>query len=234
MSAQSSSYKEQQLQELFEQIRNCQACKLSKTRNKMVFGEGSADADILFIGEGPGKEENETGRPFVGRAGQLLTAIIEKGMALSRSSVYIANIVKCRPTVDMAGTRDRPPDEEEVNACSPFLLRQIEIIDPRVIITLGNPSTRFLLKTKAGITTLRGRWHMYRHIPVMPTYHPSYILRNGNDSSPLKRDVWNDVKEVLHYLSTGELPADLKRQIDEHKSRFVLHEKTTDRQGRLF
>jgi len=229
-----TSQKSELLKNLYESVQDCRKCKLSTTRDKLVFGEGSADAQILFVGEGPGKDENESGRPFVGRAGQLLTAIIEKGMGIARGDVYIANIVKCRPTVDMAGSRDRPPDEEEVAACSPILLRQIEIIDPRVIITLGNPSTHFLLNTRSGITSLRGRWHLFRHIPVMPTYHPSYILRNGNDSSPLKRDVWNDVKAVLAYLDRGELPEEIAARQRVLRSPVQLTQKSTDPQGRLF
>jgi DNA polymerase len=155
----------------------------------------------MFIGEGPGKQEDLQGIPFVGRAGELLTSIIEKGMQLTRDDVFIANIVKCRPTVDMAGTRDRPPDKEEVKACYWILLKQIEIIDPQVIITLGNPATKFILKTEIGITKMRGKFGNYQGIPVMPTYHPSYILRNGGDSSPLKKDVWHDIKEVLKFLN---------------------------------
>ncbi len=189
---------------LREEIGDCRRCRLSTTRNTIVFGEGSPEARVMFIGEGPGKDEDIQGRPFVGRAGQLLTAIIEKGMQMRREDVYICNIVKCRPTVDMAFQRDRPPDEEETAACSGFLLRQIEIIKPEVIITLGNPSTRFLLKTKTGITKMRGSWYSFNGIPVMPTYHPSYILRNGGDSSPLKRDVWEDIKKVLAALDSKD------------------------------
>ena len=185
------------LKELETEALGCLKCKLSGTRTKVVFGEGNPLADIMFIGEGPGRDEDISGRPFVGRAGELLTKIIEKGMSVPRSQVYIANITKCRPTVDLQMTRDRPPDEEEVAACSPYLVKQIDIIRPKVIITLGNPSTRFLLKTKIGITQLRGVWAEFRGIPVMPTYHPSYILRNGGDNSPLKRDVWEDIKKVL-------------------------------------
>ena len=154
----------------------------------------------MFIGEGPGKTEDETGRPFVGRAGELLTRIIENGMGLSRQDVYIANVVKCRPTVDQKGVKDRPPDPEETAACSPYLIRQIELIKPEVIVTLGNPSTRFLLNTQIGITKLRGIWGEYRGIPLMPTYHPSYVLRNGGEKSPLRRDVWEDIKMVMEKL----------------------------------
>ena len=185
-------------------IGNCRRCKLHTTRNTIVFGEGNPEASVMFIGEGPGKDEDAQGRPFVGKAGQLLTAVIEKGMKLKRSDVYIANVVKCRPTVNMELKRDRPPDDEEIAACGPFLKRQIEIINPKVIVTLGNPSTKFLVNPKEGITKVHGVWHLYNNIPVMPTFHPSYILRNGGDSSPLKRLLWEDIKKVIAYCN-GEI-----------------------------
>ncbi|MCB1199305.1 MAG: uracil-DNA glycosylase [Leptospiraceae bacterium] len=188
------------LQQLKLQAESCIACKLATTRNRVVFGEGNPDARVMFIGEGPGRREDELGRPFVGRSGELLTRIIENGMKLSRESVYIANIVKCRPTVDMAMQKDRAPDQEEVAACSHFLQKQIELIQPEVIVTLGGPSTKFILNSKEGITRLRGQWHSYREIPVMPTFHPSYILRNGGDKSPLKKDVWHDIQLVMKKL----------------------------------
>lgn len=188
------------LDDLKEEALQCRRCRLCETRNTVVFGEGNPEARLMFIGEGPGRTEDETGRPFVGRAGELLTRIIENGMRLRREDVYIANVVKCRPTVDGLGKKDRPPDPEETAACSPFLLRQIELIQPEVIVTLGNPSTRFLLKTQEGITKLRGREASYEGIPVFPTYHPSYVLRNGGDSSPLKKDVWADIKKVMAKL----------------------------------
>lgn len=124
-------------------------------------------------------------------------------MKLSREDVYIANVVKCRPTVDMAFQRDRPPDDEEKAACGPFLKKQIGIIRPLVIVTLGNPSTQYLLQTKQGITKLRGTWCAYGDIPVMPTYHPAYVLRNGDMKSPLKKDVWEDIKMVMQKLDGG-------------------------------
>jgi len=185
---------------LEERYRSCELCKLSRTRSRVVFGEGNPEAELMFIGEGPGRQEDLTGRPFVGRSGELLTRIIEKGMGVERSRVYIANIVKCRPTVDLKFEKDRPPDAEELAACSPALLRQIEIIAPRVIVTLGGPSTKFLLDSRAGITALRGKWADFKGIPVMPTYHPSYVLRNGGDSSPLKKEVWHDIKLVMQKL----------------------------------
>lgn len=189
------------LEKLYSENSSCAGCKLHTTRNKFVFGAGNPDSEIMFIGEGPGKDEDIQGVPFVGRAGELLTSIIEKGMLLTREDVYIANVVKCRPTVDMAGTRDRPPEKDEVEACSWMLLKQIEIIKPKVLITLGNPATRFILKTEEGITRIRGKFAEYNGIKVMPTYHPSYILRNGGANSPLKKDVWEDIKKVLNYLN---------------------------------
>ncbi len=192
------------LLELRGEIGECTRCKLCATRTTIVFGEGNPAARVMFIGEGPGREEDLQARPFVGRAGQLLTAIIEKGMKLRREDVYIANVVKCRPTVDMAFQRDRPPDDDEKAACGPFLKKQIGIIRPRVIVTLGNPSTQYLLQTKQGITKLRGTWCAYGDIPVMPTYHPAYVLRNGDMKSPLKKDVWEDIKMVMQRLEGGQ------------------------------
>lgn len=194
--------KAEALTNLYEQVKNCKGCKLHTTRNKLVFGEGSPYADIFFIGEGPGREENIQGRPFVGRAGMLLSAIIEKGMLLSREDVYIGNIVKCRPTLNMEGTRDRPPEKDEVAACSWILEKQIDIIQPKVIITLGNPSTKFILNTTTGITKMRGKWAEYKGIKVMPTYHPSYIIRQGgiNSTSVAKKECWEDIKKVLTFL----------------------------------
>lgn len=188
------------LQELSSEVSQCRRCRLATTRTQTVFGEGNPNADILFIGEGPGRDEDLSGRPFVGRAGQLLTRIIEGGMGVSREEVYIANLVKCRPTVDLAFKKDRPPEKDELEACVPFLHRQIELIDPKVIITLGSPSSKYILNTTTGITKLRGEWGNFKGIPVMPTYHPSYVLRNGGDKSPLRRDVWEDIKKVLVYL----------------------------------
>ena len=192
-------------EELQQEVLQCQSCPLATTRNRVVFGEGNPNATVMFIGEGPGKQEDLTGRPFVGPAGELLTRIIEGGMKLKRSDVYIANIVKCRPTVDMKMQRDRPPEPEEVRACSPYLLEQIKLIAPGVIITLVSPATKFILNTSAGITRLRGKWGRFMDIPVMPTFHPSYVLRNGGPTSPLRREVWEDIKLVLSYLDTIEV-----------------------------
>jgi len=190
------------LADLKQEALACTLCRLAATRTQVVFGEGSEKARLMFIGEGPGKDEDASGRPFVGRAGQLLTRIIENGLKLKREDVYIANVVKCRGGVDGLGKKDRPPEPTEVAACSGYLRRQIELIRPEVIVTLGNPSTRFLLNTTEGITKLRGKWHEYNGIAVMPTYHPSFLLRNGGDAgnTPYKRDVWNDMKQVIEKL----------------------------------
>ncbi len=190
---------------LEEEALQCKRCKLCTTRTRVVFGEGNPGADIMFIGEGPGKQEDLQGRPFVGRAGELLTRIIEKGIGIPRSQVYIANIVKCRPTVDLKFLKDRPPEPDEVESCTPYLLKQIEIIRPSVIVTLGNPSTKYLLNTTTGITKMRGNWGEFEGVPVMPTYHPSYLLRNGGDKSPLRKDVWEDIKKVMEKLGM-EIP----------------------------
>ena len=192
--------KSEQLAILKEQAHACTRCKLSTTRHQVVFGEGNENADVMFIGEGPGHQEDLSGRPFVGPAGEFLTRIIELGMGVPRSQVYIANIVKCRPTQDLQMKRDRPPDPQETASCVPFLRGQIELIQPEVIVTLGSPATKFILGTDTGITRLRGQWARFNDIPVMPTYHPSYILRQGGLRSPLRREVWEDIKKILDYL----------------------------------
>jgi DNA polymerase len=195
-----SGNKMRDLNILKEEASQCERCRLSTTRSTVVFGEGSPEARVMFIGEGPGRQEDLTGRPFVGRAGELLTRIIENGMGLPRSEVYIANIVKCRPTVDLKMEKDRPPDADELKACSSFLLKQIELIRPAVIVTLGGPSTKFILNTDIGITKLRGRWGDFNGIPVMPTFHPSYVLRNGGEKSPLRKEVWGDIQLVMERI----------------------------------
>ena len=181
------------LRELRGVLGDCQRCKLSQGRGRIVYGVGRADADIMFIGEGPGEDEDRAGEPFVGRAGQLLTDIITKGMKLRREDVYIANVVKCRPP------RNRDPEPDEVAACEPFLNRQIELVRPRVIIALGRAAAQTLLRSHEAISRLRGRWHDYRGIRLMPTFHPAYLLRNPGD----KRLVWEDIKSVLRELGTA-------------------------------
>jgi len=173
-----------------EELGDCTRCKLHKGRRNIVFGEGNPNAALVFVGEGPGQEEDEQGRPFVGAAGQLLTDIIVKGMRLNREDVYICNIVKCRPP------NNRNPEPDEIMACEPFLIKQLQAIKPKIIIGLGNIAVKTLLKTKQGITSLRGTWKTYQGIPLMPTFHPAYLLRTPAD----KRLVWDDIKKVLAEL----------------------------------
>jgi DNA polymerase len=178
------------LEALREFIGDCQRCKLGAGRTNLVFGVGDPKTDLMFVGEGPGAEEDARGEPFVGRAGQLLTDIIERGMGMARSDVYICNVVKCRPP------GNRNPEPDEVAACEPFLMRQIELVAPRVIVGLGTFAVQALLKVKTPISKLRGSWHEIRGIKLMPTFHPAYLLRNPGD----KRLVWADIQEVLKVL----------------------------------
>lgn len=198
---QQSPYADFDLPALAIDAGNCTKCPLHETRNSVVFGVGNTDADLMFIGEAPGADEDRRGEPFVGRAGQLLTQIIESGMKLKRADVYIANVLKCRPP------GNRNPEADEVATCSPYLMRQIELIQPKVIVALGSFAAQMLLDTKIGITKLRGEFHEYdgtglRVLPhkkppaIMPTYHPAYLLRNPN----AKREVWEDIKKVLAFL----------------------------------
>lgn len=172
------------------ELGDCRRCKLSDDRNQLVFGEGNPVADLMFVGEAPGRDEDRQGRPFVGRAGQLLTKIIE-AIGLKREEVYIANILKCRPP------ENRNPEPDEVASCSPFLFQQIEAIQPRVIVALGAYAARTLLDTDRAISKLRGRFHEYRGTQLMPTYHPSYLLRNPG----AKRPVWEDMQLVRDLLN---------------------------------
>lgn len=181
------AYQAKTLEELRTAIGDCRRCKLWPGRTHLVFGVGNPKAEIMFIGEGPGRDEDLQGEPFVGRAGQLLTDIIVKGMALSRKEVYIANVVKCRPP------ENRNPEPDEVESCEPFLKKQIEIVNPRIIVGLGKFAVQTLLRTKEPITRLRGNWRDYHGIKFMPTLHPAYLLRNPGD----KKLVWEDIKKVL-------------------------------------
>lgn len=179
------------LQSVREEIGDCKRCKLCEKRTHIVFGVGDPNARLMFIGEGPGRDEDLQGEPFVGRAGQLLTKMIE-AMGLKRPDVYIANIVKCRPP------DNRYPEPDEVETCLPFLIRQVEAIRPRVLITLGNLATQTILQTKTGITALHGTFRDYLGIPLMPTYHPAFLLRNPN----MKRPCWEDLQKVMEFLGT--------------------------------
>jgi DNA polymerase len=170
---------------------SCTRCKLHTLgRRQVVFGVGNPNADLMFVGEGPGADEDIQGEPFVGRAGQLLTKIIE-AIGMTRQEVYIANVIKCRPP------QNRNPEPDEVEKCEPFLLRQIETIKPKVIVALGKFAAQSLLKTTEPITRLRGREYKYRDAILMPTYHPAFLLRNPSS----KREVWEDMKRVRAILA---------------------------------
>ncbi len=171
------------------ELGDCRRCPLGDRRHRLVFGEGNPNAELVFVGEAPGADEDAQGRPFVGRAGQLLTKIIA-AMGLKREDVYICNILKCRPP----GNRNPLPDE--IAACEPFLIRQLEAIRPRVICAMGSIAARALLKSEAPISVLRGRFHSYQGIPLMPTYHPAYLLRNPG----AKKQVWEDVQLIMRML----------------------------------
>ncbi|TMA62558.1 MAG: uracil-DNA glycosylase [Deltaproteobacteria bacterium] len=181
------------LAELREAIGDCRRCKLAPHRTHVVFGVGNPRARLVFVGEAPGRDEDVQGEPFVGRAGQLLTEIITKGMRLRREDVYIANVIKCRPP------ENRNPEPDEVATCEPFLVRQLELIAPEVIVALGKFAAQTLLRTKTPITQLRGRWFDYHGIRLMPTFHPAYLLRNPGD----KRLVWEDIRKVMGALGIG-------------------------------
>ena len=178
------------LEDVKKELGDCQRCSLGRLRTNIVFGEGNTRAEIVFVGEAPGGDEDVQGRPFVGRAGQLLTRIVE-AMGLKRADVYICNILKCRPP------GNRNPRPEEITACEPFLIKQLEAINPRVICALGTFAARTLLKTDVPITILRGKFHSYHGIQLMPTYHPAYLLRNPG----AKKQVWEDVQKMMKLLS---------------------------------
>jgi DNA polymerase len=176
-----------------EDIGDCTRCKLHQLgRRQVVFGVGNPSADLMFVGEAPGQDEDLQGIPFVGRAGQLLTKIIE-AIALTREDVYIANVIKCRPP------QNRNPEQDEVDTCEPFLFQQIDVIKPKVIVALGTFAARALLRTLDPISRLRGRVYEYRGARLIPTFHPAYLLRNPSS----KREVWEDMKLVRKILAEG-------------------------------
>ena len=181
--------KDDTLLKIREDMGDCTRCKLHKARNKIVFGDGNPNAELVFVGEGPGADEDAQGLPFVGRAGTLLTQMIE-AMGLQRKEVYICNVVKCRPP------ENRTPEPDEVLTCSPFLLRQIDVIKPKVIVCLGAVAAKTLLETTRGISHFRGEWQDWRGHKLMATYHPAYLLRNP----PAKADVWKDLQKVMAEL----------------------------------
>ncbi len=178
-------------------IGDCRRCRLCEGRHTIVFGSGSENARLVFIGEGPGADEDEQGLPFVGRAGQLLTQMIDntaakEGIPIRRSDVYICNVVKCRPP------ENRTPLPDEMEICGEFLYRQILAIRPKAICALGATAMKALLNTKEGITKSRGKWHKWRDFPLMVTYHPSYLLRQYNQQA--RREAWEDLKTLLHFV----------------------------------
>jgi uracil-DNA glycosylase len=181
--------KDDTLERIRADIGDCTRCRLCEQRNKIVFGSGNAKAELVFVGEGPGRDEDMQGLPFVGRAGKLLTQMIE-AMGLTRDQVYIANVVKCRPP------NNRPPEKDEVATCIPFLLRQLEVIHPKVIVCLGSTAAQNLLGTIKSISHFRGQWFDFRGMQLMATYHPAYLLRNP----PAKADVWKDLQKVMGVL----------------------------------
>ncbi len=191
------------LKQLEEQVRTCVKCPLHATRTQTVFGTGNPRARLMFVGEAPGADEDRLGEPFVGAAGQLLTQIIEKGMCLKRSEVYICNVLKCRPP------NNRDPRTDEIEQCRDYLFRQIELVQPEVICALGAHAARTLLRIQDSTTKMRGKWHFYKNIPVRVTYHPSYLLRCRDDKAKEKeekRKVWEDVQAVMRVLNGEEHP----------------------------
>jgi len=180
-----------------QDIGDCKRCRLCEGRTNIVFGSGNEKSPLVFIGEGPGADEDEQGLPFVGRAGQLLTQMInnttqKEEIPVTRDDVYICNVVKCRPP----GNRAPQPDEMEI--CGQFLSRQLGVIKPKAIVTLGATASKAVLNLKEGITKARGKWHKWQDIPVMVTYHPSYLLRN--QSKELRREAWEDLKAAFHFV----------------------------------
>ncbi|MFO7578569.1 MAG: uracil-DNA glycosylase [Pelovirga sp.] len=174
---------------LEEKLQNCTLCPLCESRRTVVFGRGNPHADLVFVGEAPGREEDLQGRPFVGEAGQLLDKIIG-AMALSADAVYICNLIKCRPPAN------RDPEAAEVAACEPFLAAQLALIRPRIIVALGRFAAQTLLQNRTPISRLRGQWHTYENIPLMPTFHPAYLLRAPAE----KKKLWEDMKQVMRRL----------------------------------
>ena len=185
------------LAKIREDIGDCHRCRLCEQRGKIVFGSGDETARLVFVGEGPGADEDAQGLPFVGRAGQLLTQMIEgtaskEGIPIRRPDVYICNVVKCRPP------ENRTPQPDEMEICGQFLFRQLMVLKPKAICALGSTAAKALLSTKDGVMRLRGTWHKWRDIPLLVTYHPSYLLRPYNQDA--KREAWEDLKKILHFV----------------------------------
>jgi len=180
------------LDSLQKQAQNCHLCDLSKSRQKVVFGEGNPQADIFIVGEGPGATEDSSGRPFVGRSGELLSKMLENVLGLTREEVYISNIVKCRPP------SNRVPTPTEAHTCQPYLLKQIALIKPKLIVTLGATAYHYLTGDDTGITKVRGTLHAYENITLIPTYHPSYLLRNPS----AKKEVFEDLLKIKELMKS--------------------------------
>jgi uracil-DNA glycosylase family 4 len=180
------------LEQVQEELGDCTRCKLHTTRTQIVFGVGNPKASLVFVGEAPGADEDAQGEPFVGRAGQLLTKIIE-AMGMRREDVYICNIIKCRPP------NNRTPETDEIVACQPFLLKQLQAIGPKFICALGGPATQTLLQTKEAISRLRGKFYDFHGIPLLPTFHPAFLLRNPTE----KKTVWEDMKLLMRRMQEG-------------------------------
>ena len=185
------------LERICSDIGDCTRCKLHVGRHKIVFGDGDPHTKLVFVGEGPGADEDAQGLPFIGRAGQLLTQMIEntsakEGIPIRRADVYICNVVKCRPP------ENRTPEPDEMEICGQFLFRQLLAIKPKAICALGSTAAKALLGSKEGVTKLRGNWHKWRDIPLMVTWHPSYLLRPYNQDA--KRESWEDLKKTLHFV----------------------------------
>jgi uracil-DNA glycosylase family 4 len=185
------------LVKILADIGDCKRCRLHEGRNKIVFGSGNEQARLVFVGEGPGADEDQQGLPFVGRAGQLLTQMIEgtaakEGIPIKRPDVYICNVVKCRPP------ENRTPQPDEMEICGQFLYRQLQAIKPKAICAMGGTAAKALLGTTEGVTRLRGKWHNWNGIQMMVTFHPSYLLRPYNQNA--KKEAWEDLKKVLHYV----------------------------------
>jgi uracil-DNA glycosylase len=174
-------------------IGDCQRCKLCSGRTQVVFGVGNSDADLVFVGEAPGADEDRLGEPFVGRAGKLLTRMIE-AMGFSREQIYICNVVKCRPP------ENRNPELDEIQACEPFLKAQLGIVKPKVIVALGRFACQCLLRTEETMSDIRGKWQKYEGIAIMPTFHPAYLLRSPSK----KKEVWEDLQKVMEFLKKAD------------------------------
>ncbi len=191
------SQKRLKLSTIEKELSDCRRCSLSKDRNHIVFGHGNPSADIFFIGDIPSYEMDQRGKFFEGEMGELLTNIIEKGMNTACSDIYFCHTVKCRPV------QERELKIEEIQACFPFLIKQIEVVKPKVIVLLGFFPAQILLQTSEPIEQLRGKWHTYKGIPVMPTFHPTYVLQNY--TVPIRKKVWDDVKKAKQFVESGQL-----------------------------